>query len=158
MIDDDDCGASGGIKIGRGNRSTRRKPAPPRHFDHHKSHMTTPGLEPRAAAVWSQRLTAWAIARPGHSLTGHIHSLLILQIMYNKCVRKIILAFNRHITTRIHVNISQHLRAVVGTRQRSCSSDQATRRKVACSSPDDVHFFNLPNPRCRTTALRSTQL
>jgi hypothetical protein len=28
MIDDDDCGAVGGMKIGRGNRSTRSKPAP----------------------------------------------------------------------------------------------------------------------------------
>jgi hypothetical protein len=28
MIDEDDCGAIGGMKIGRGNRSTRRKPAP----------------------------------------------------------------------------------------------------------------------------------
>jgi hypothetical protein len=28
MIDEDDCGAIGGIKIGRGNRSTRRNPAP----------------------------------------------------------------------------------------------------------------------------------
>jgi hypothetical protein len=28
MIDDDDCGAVGGVRIGRGNRSTRRKPAP----------------------------------------------------------------------------------------------------------------------------------
>jgi hypothetical protein len=27
MIDEDDCGAIGGMKIGRGNRSTRRKPA-----------------------------------------------------------------------------------------------------------------------------------
>jgi hypothetical protein len=26
MIDDGDCGEIGGIKIGRGNRSTRRKP------------------------------------------------------------------------------------------------------------------------------------
>jgi hypothetical protein len=37
---------------------------PQRHFVHHKSHMTRPGLEPRAAAVVSQRLTAWAMARP----------------------------------------------------------------------------------------------
>jgi hypothetical protein len=37
---------------------------PQRHFAHHKSHMTRPGIEPRAAAVGSQRLTAWAIARP----------------------------------------------------------------------------------------------
>jgi hypothetical protein len=28
MIDDGDCGAIGGMKIGKGNRSTRRKPAP----------------------------------------------------------------------------------------------------------------------------------
>jgi hypothetical protein len=28
MIDEDDCGAIGGMKIGRRNRSTRRKPAP----------------------------------------------------------------------------------------------------------------------------------
>jgi hypothetical protein len=30
---------------GRGNRSTRRKPAPA-HFVHHKSHLTRPGIEP----------------------------------------------------------------------------------------------------------------
>jgi hypothetical protein len=28
MIDEGDCGAIGGMKISRGNRSTRRKPAP----------------------------------------------------------------------------------------------------------------------------------
>jgi hypothetical protein len=28
MIDEGDCGATGGMKIGRGNRSTRRKPVP----------------------------------------------------------------------------------------------------------------------------------
>jgi hypothetical protein len=28
MIDDGDCRAIGGMKMGRGNRSTRRKPAP----------------------------------------------------------------------------------------------------------------------------------
>jgi hypothetical protein len=28
MIDEGDCGAIGGMKIGRGNRSNRRKPAP----------------------------------------------------------------------------------------------------------------------------------
>jgi hypothetical protein len=32
-----------------------------------------------------------------------------------------------------------------------------TPRKVAVSSPDDVHFFNLPNPSSRTMALWSTQ-
>jgi hypothetical protein len=29
MIDEGDCGAIDGMKIGRGNRSSRRKPAPP---------------------------------------------------------------------------------------------------------------------------------
>jgi hypothetical protein len=28
MIDDDECGAFSGMRIGRGNRSTQRKPAP----------------------------------------------------------------------------------------------------------------------------------
>jgi hypothetical protein len=37
---------------------------PQRHFVGHKSYMTRPGLEPRAAAVGSQWLTAWAMARP----------------------------------------------------------------------------------------------
>jgi hypothetical protein len=37
---------------------------PRRHSVHHKSRMARPGFEPRAAAVGSQRLTAWAMARP----------------------------------------------------------------------------------------------
>jgi hypothetical protein len=37
---------------------------PQRHFVHHKSHMTRPGLETCAATVGSQRLIAWAMARP----------------------------------------------------------------------------------------------
>jgi hypothetical protein len=35
---DCDDGEFGGIKIGRGNRSTRKKPAQ-RHFIHHKAHL-----------------------------------------------------------------------------------------------------------------------
>jgi hypothetical protein len=52
-----------GMKIGRGNRSTRRKPAlaplcPPQiPLDQTRDRT-------RAAAVGSQRLTAWAMARP----------------------------------------------------------------------------------------------
>jgi hypothetical protein len=63
MIDEGDCGAIGGMKIGRGNRSTRRKPAPeplyPPQIPHDQTRART-----RAAAVGSQRLTAWAMARP----------------------------------------------------------------------------------------------
>jgi hypothetical protein len=57
MIDEGDCGAIGGLKIGRGNRSTRRKPAPaplcPPQIPHGQTRPRT-----RAAAVGSQRLTA----------------------------------------------------------------------------------------------------
>jgi hypothetical protein len=63
MIDDGDCGAIGGMNIGRGNRSTRRKPAsapfcPPQIPQDHTWART------RAAAMGSQRLTARAMARP----------------------------------------------------------------------------------------------
>jgi hypothetical protein len=60
---DDDYGAVGGMRIGKGNRSTRRKPAPvplcPPGIPHDLTWVRT-----RAAAVGSQRLTAWAMARP----------------------------------------------------------------------------------------------
>jgi hypothetical protein len=46
VIDDGDCGAIGGMKVGRGNRSTRRKPTPaplcPIQIPHDQ---TLPGLE-----------------------------------------------------------------------------------------------------------------
>jgi hypothetical protein len=45
MIGDGDCEEIGGMKIDRGNRNTRRKPAQ-RQFVHHKSHMTRPVLNP----------------------------------------------------------------------------------------------------------------
>jgi hypothetical protein len=53
MIGEGDCGAIGGMKIGRGNRSTRRKPTP--------APLCPPQIpldQTRAAAVGSQRLTA----------------------------------------------------------------------------------------------------
>jgi hypothetical protein len=37
---------------------------PQRHFVHHKIPHDQTGLEPRTAAVGSQRLSAWAMARP----------------------------------------------------------------------------------------------
>jgi hypothetical protein len=46
MIDEDDCGAIGGMKIGRENRSTRRKPAPaplcPPQIPHDQVRFRTP--------------------------------------------------------------------------------------------------------------------
>jgi hypothetical protein len=44
MIDDGDCGAIGGMEIGKGNRNCRRQPAPAPFIDN-KFHMTSPGLE-----------------------------------------------------------------------------------------------------------------
>jgi hypothetical protein len=47
MIDEDDCGAIGGMKIGRGDRSTRRKPALaplcPSQIPHDQTRVRTPG-------------------------------------------------------------------------------------------------------------------
>jgi hypothetical protein len=57
MIDDGDCGEVGGMKIGRGNQSTRRKPARaplcPPQIPHDQTRAQT-----QAAAVGSQQLTA----------------------------------------------------------------------------------------------------
>jgi hypothetical protein len=57
MIGEGDCGAIGGMKIGRGNRSTRRKPAStplcPPQIQLHQTRDRT-----RVAAMGSQRLTA----------------------------------------------------------------------------------------------------
>jgi hypothetical protein len=65
MIDDDDdeeCGAVGGMKIGWGNRSSRRNPIPeslcPPQIPHDLTWSRT-----RAAVVGSRRLTAWAMPR-----------------------------------------------------------------------------------------------
>jgi hypothetical protein len=65
----------GGMRIGRGNRSTRRKPAPvplcPPQIPHDLTWDRT-----RAAAVGCRRLTVWAITRPTlHLLSSRIISL-----------------------------------------------------------------------------------
>jgi hypothetical protein len=56
MMDDGDCGAVGGMKIGRGNRSIRRKPPPALlcspQIPHDQLRART-----RASAVGSWRLT-----------------------------------------------------------------------------------------------------
>jgi hypothetical protein len=67
---DYDYGAVGGIRIGRGNQSTRRKPAAvplcPPQIPHDLTWDRT-----RAAAMGSQRLTAWAMARQYRELVFH---------------------------------------------------------------------------------------
>jgi hypothetical protein len=56
MTDDGDCGAIGGMKIGRGSRSTRTKPAAPPLCP---SQIPRPDpVSTQASAVGSQRLTA----------------------------------------------------------------------------------------------------
>jgi hypothetical protein len=74
MIDDGDCGEIGGMNIGRGNRSTRRKPGPvplcPPQIPHDQTRART-----RAAALGSQRLTAWATARPQRCAILCLHHL-----------------------------------------------------------------------------------
>jgi hypothetical protein len=61
---DDVCGAVSGMKIGRGNQSTQRKPAPaplcPPQIPLDQTQDQT-----QAAAVGSQQLTARAMARRG---------------------------------------------------------------------------------------------
>jgi hypothetical protein len=68
MIDDDDYEAVGGMRIDRGYRSTRRKPAPvplcPPQIPHDLTLDRT-----RAAAVGSQRLAALAMARPSQPVS-----------------------------------------------------------------------------------------
>jgi hypothetical protein len=53
---DYDDGEIGGMVIGRGNRSTRRKPAPVPLYPPQTPHAAR--MRTRAAAVGSQRLTA----------------------------------------------------------------------------------------------------
>jgi hypothetical protein len=53
----------GGMKIDRENRRTRRKPAPA-PLCPPQIQLTRPVARTWAAAVGSQRLTAWAMARP----------------------------------------------------------------------------------------------
>jgi hypothetical protein len=63
LIHDDVCGATSGMRIGRGHRSTWRKTAPvplcPPQIPHDLTRART-----RAAAVKSRRLTASTMARP----------------------------------------------------------------------------------------------
>jgi hypothetical protein len=70
--DNDVCGAVGGMRIGRGNRSTRSKPAPvPPQIPHDLTWDRT-----RAAAVGSRQLNAWAMSRPRRMSNNHLITLV----------------------------------------------------------------------------------
>jgi hypothetical protein len=57
LIDDDECGAAGGMRIGRGNRSTRNKPFPVPLCPPQIPYDLT-WARSRAAVLGSRRLTA----------------------------------------------------------------------------------------------------
>jgi hypothetical protein len=61
-------GEFGRMKIGRGNRSTRRKPTPAPLYPP-QIPLDQTRARNRAAAVGSQRVTAWAMARPWNVMT-----------------------------------------------------------------------------------------
>jgi hypothetical protein len=64
------------MRIGRGNRSTQRKPAPVPLFPSQIPHDLT-WDRTRAATVGSQRLTAWAVALP---LLLYIYTYLVYTV------------------------------------------------------------------------------
>jgi hypothetical protein len=64
---------------------------PQRHFVHHKSHMTRPGLEPWAATVGSLWLTVWAVARP------YFICLNVLDYWYEDIILRLITMYNPEI-------------------------------------------------------------
>jgi hypothetical protein len=75
---DNECGAVGGMRIGRGSRSTRRKPAPaplcPPQIPHDLTRPRT-----RIAAVGSRQLTAelWH----GPAISSHLSNLFMVHLM-----------------------------------------------------------------------------
>jgi hypothetical protein len=83
---DGECGTAGRIRIGRGNRSTRRKPAPvplcPPQIPHDLNLVRT-----RAAAVGSQRLTSWAMARPISPYVMAVSSICKLTMRHGLATR-----------------------------------------------------------------------
>jgi hypothetical protein len=92
MIDDDDeCGAVGEMRIGRGNGSTRRKPAPvplcPPQIPHDLTRDRT-----RAATVGSWRPTAWTMTRPNKRVTG-AHTKVYIKEVVNITLNDVLTTF-----------------------------------------------------------------
>jgi hypothetical protein len=81
---DDDCGAVGGMRIGKRNRSTRRKTAPVSLYPPQISHGLT-WARTRAAGVSSLRLTAWAMARPTNGVTDYLTKIMeVVEIIWKQ--------------------------------------------------------------------------
>jgi hypothetical protein len=51
----------------------------------------------------------------------------------------------------------RHCKSAGGAQWRSWLRHYATSRKIAGSSPDEVDFYNLPNPSSRNMTLGSTE-
>jgi hypothetical protein len=82
---DDECGVVGGMRIGRGNRSTRRKPTPVPHRPLQIPHELT-WDRTRAFVVGIRRLTARAMARQSADLMfemGHQNQREQKQTIYS---------------------------------------------------------------------------
>jgi hypothetical protein len=84
MIDEDDFWSNWWNKNWQGKPKYSEKTCPSATLSTTKSHMTRPGLEPRTAAVGSQRLTAWAMAWPNSGI-GHQKFDLLSKGVYCKC-------------------------------------------------------------------------
>jgi hypothetical protein len=84
---DYDVGEFGGMKIGRGNRNTRRKPAPapicPPQIPLDQTRIWT-----RAAAVGSQRLTSKCYLERKINLTMSDEKNALLEILYYTAFHK----------------------------------------------------------------------
>jgi hypothetical protein len=76
---DDECGAVGGMRIGRRNRSTRRKPAPMPFCPPQTPHVLT-SARTRVSTVGSRRLIAWAMARSGGTSNFNIVHHFVLHV------------------------------------------------------------------------------
>jgi hypothetical protein len=99
-----DDGEIGGM-IGRGNRSTRRKPAPMPLCPPQTPHAAR--ARTRAATVGSQRLTAWATARPSYCIR-----LIYMISLLTFLLFKILLLMHSTCTwgTRLYILVETHRR------------------------------------------------
>jgi hypothetical protein len=87
---DDECGAVGGMRIDRGNRSSRRKPASVPLCPSQTSRART-----RTTGVGSRRLTAWTMARSNLRPCFIVYILLCVTMWFRQPTKQI---WNKPIT------------------------------------------------------------